>query len=360
MTRILVWQWSRRGGPPMFGRRLADALAGLAGVQALLSLSTAADLMQEPDAPACALPYRTYTTLPGFLWRFATAPLQLPGLISRLRRLRPDLAICAQPGPLDLVMAAALRLLGIPYYVVVHDAEAHPGDGFPLLHRLQRLELRLSHGVVALSAHVGRRLAETGALAGRRLILSVHPPYDFGPMPPPPLSHGGRLRLLFFGRLLPYKGLDMLADAAALLGDDPGLELRVVGQGPEAVALDRLRAIAWARVENRWVPDDELGSLIGWADALVLPYTEASQSGVAAAAIAARRFVVATKVGGLVEQFAGEPLARLCPPDAASVADAIASLRRDPPLPGHTATPSWHDMAAALLASIQAAPDRAN
>lgn len=339
----------------MFAQRLANALASLDAVRPLLSLSTSADLMQSPNPPICALPYKTYTTLPGFLWRFATMPLQLPVLIWRLRRLRPDLAICAQPGPLDLVMAVALRLQGIAFYVVVHDAEAHPGDGFPLLHHLQRLELRLSSGVVALSGHVARRLAETGALGSRRLIRSVHPPYDFGPTPPAPLQHGGKLRLLFFGRLLPYKGLDLLADAAETLGAAPGLELRVVGQGPEAAALDRLRLIPWAKVENRWVPDDELADLIAWADALVLPYVEASQSGVAAAAIAARRFVVATQVGGLIEQFEGETLARLCPPTAQGVAAAIAGLLTDPPHPGPAALPGWSEMASRLISDISTA-----
>ena len=43
------------------------------------------------------------------------------GLVRRVRELRPDLAICAQPGPLDLLMAAALRRLHVPFVVVVHD-----------------------------------------------------------------------------------------------------------------------------------------------------------------------------------------------------------------------------------------------
>ena len=37
-------------------------------------------------------------------------------------------------------------------------------------------------------------------------------------------------------------------------------------------------------VERRWFGDEELPDLLGWADALVLPYREASQSGVAALA----------------------------------------------------------------------------
>ena len=63
------------------------------------------------------------------------------------------------------------------------------------------------------------------------------------------------------------------------------------------------------------MPEHEVGELIAWADALVLSHREASQSGVAAAAIAAGRWLVATRVGGIAEQLKDERLALLCDPD---------------------------------------------
>ena len=102
--------------------------------------------------------------------------------------------------------------------------------------------------------------------------------------------------------------------------------IRVVGSGPETPALAALRALPGVVVENRWVPEDEIGALLGWADALILTHTEASQSGVAAAALAAGRRVLATRVGGLTEQLQDEPLATLCPPDADALAAALRGL----------------------------------
>jgi glycosyltransferase involved in cell wall biosynthesis len=156
--------------------------------------------------------------------------------------------------------------------------------------------------------------------------------FAFGPPSPAPRSHGGKLRLLSFGRLLPYKGLDLLLTALERLGPD-GLEVRVVGLGPESPVLAALRALPGVTVENRWVPEMELGDLLAWSDAVVLSHREASQSGVAAAAIAARRWIVATRVGGLTEQLQNEPLARLCAPDGEQLARAIGSLLTDPPPP---------------------------
>ena len=140
--------------------------------------------------------------------------------------------------------------------------------------------------------------------------------------------HGGKLRLLSFGRLLPYKGLDLLAESLALLGPRDDLEVRVVGSGPESPELDRLRALPGVTVENRWVPEEEVGTLLAWSDALVLSHREASQSGVAATAIAARRWVIATKVGGLAEQLGSEPMALLCDPAPESIGRAIRALAR--------------------------------
>ncbi|MBE7211393.1 MAG: glycosyltransferase, partial [Gluconacetobacter diazotrophicus] len=131
-------------------------------------------------------------------------------------------------------------------------------------------------------------------------------------------------------------------------------------KGPNSVELERLAALPSVRVENRWVPEGEIGALIAWSDALVLPYREASQSGVAAAAIAARRWVVATRVGGLVEQFRGETSAILCQPDAASLRDALLRLAEVAPAAagaeagetGGEPREAWRTVAEELLAGI--------
>jgi glycosyltransferase involved in cell wall biosynthesis len=355
--KVLVWQWGRFGAGPRFAACLADALRGRPGIEVTLSLCQDAEIMSGPSAPRCEMPVRTYRGMVSFLARFATAPLALPFLWHRLRRIRPDLAICAMPGPLDLLMAIALRLIGARLVVVVHDADAHPGDGFPLQMMLQRLLCRLAGGLVALCGHVGTQL-RLQRLAGtdrRPLIRFSHPPFGFE-MPAAERA-AGPPRLLCFGRLLPYKGLDLLAGALASLPPEVAIEVRVAGSGPESGALDALRSCRGVTVENRWVPEAEIGSLLAWSDALILPSREASQSGVAAAALAAGRPVIATRVGGLREQLTGAPQAVLCEPDAGSVARAI-QLWLEAPLgivPGCDADEAWRDAATDLLLAIGAA-----
>jgi glycosyltransferase involved in cell wall biosynthesis len=359
--RVLIWQWGRRGAGPRFAGALADGLRLIPGTEAVLSLSTGAEILRGPDPPDCQFPMATYSGVIGLTFRWLRAPLIVAQLSRRLAVLRPDLAICAMPGPLDLLLLTALRRIGVRTTVIVHDAEPHPGDSTPLLMFLQRRLIRHADAVVALSEHVAALLRQQRAVDPDRLFVIAHPPFVFGPQPPPPRVHGGPLRLLCFGRLLPYKGLDLLADAVRQLEARPRWELRVVGSGPESSELAALRALPAVTVENRWVPEDEIAALLAWCDVLVLPYKEASQSGIAPAAIAAGRFVVSTRVGGLVEQLGGEALARLCEPDAASFAAALRDLLLAPPArqPGlEPASPrlAWRDMAERLLNRITAAP----
>jgi glycosyltransferase involved in cell wall biosynthesis len=359
--RVLVWQWGRRGAGPRFAAQLADACNALPGVQAGLSLSSEAEILRERDAPHCDIVVPTYRNLAGLVRRAAGGRNLVAQLTSSLRVLTPDLAICAMPGPLDLFCQTALRRAGVPVAVVAHDATTHPGDGFPLLMTLQTQLLRRADAVVVLSSHVAEQLRARRMIGPREpLIVARLPPlFDFGTIPPP-RTHHGPLRLLMFGRLLPYKGLDLLEAALRRLGDNPGVEVRIVGSGPESAALAALRRNGAVAVDNRWVAESEIGPLLAWSDVLVLPYREASQSGVAASALAAGRVVVSTRVGGLAEQLTDEPLAMLCEPDADSLATALrqvrdalvaAAPRAAPPSPAT----AWRAMACELLRELATA-----
>ncbi|MBV9811589.1 MAG: glycosyltransferase [Acetobacteraceae bacterium] len=354
--RLLVWQWGRRGAGPRYAAWLGEALRRVAPEGAALSLSAQSELLRGDDPPRCELPVDTYESAAGFAAQWLRAPLHVPQLARAVAALRPDVALCAMPGPLDLLMAAALGRARVPFAVVVHDADAHPGDGLPLQMPLQRRLLRRADAVVALSGHVAERLRASRNGVGKIILRSHLPPFRYGDAAPP-RAHGGRMRLLCFGRLLPYKGLDLLVEALQRLGPCDGYAMRVVGQGPESAALQALRALPGVKVENRWVPETEIADLLAWADAVVLPYREASQSGAAATAVAARRYVVATDVGGLREQLGAEPLARLCAPTAEGLAAALLALIASPPHVEASAfdvTAAWDAVAVALCRDLAA------
>ena len=360
--RVFVWQWGRKGAGPRIAAELAKALNALPDTSAVLSLSSGAEVLQAESDLHNDVPVRTYKSLSSFFMRLLQAPRMVYALGRVLRAVRPDVAICAMPGPLDLIMVAALRKAGVPVVVLVHDAAAHPGDGFVGQMFLQRLLVWSADIPVTLSRHVAAQLEKQWCMRGRRALVAFHPPFAFvAPegQPSAPFAHKGPVRLLFFGRLLPYKGLDLLAQALTAVGDHTDYICRVAGKGPHSAELDQLAALPNVQIENRWVPETKVSQLLAWADALVLPYREATQSGVGAAALAAGRWVISTDVSGLAEQFAGQSNVLFCKPEAQSIGATLTEFVKDKP----AATPNtqgkreaeqaWQIMAEQILNGVR-------
>lgn len=360
--RVFIWQWGRKGAGPRIAAELAKALNTLPNTSAVLSLSCGAEVLQaEPDLHN-DVPVRTYKSLSSFFMRLLQAPYMLHALGRMLRTVQPDIAICAMPGPLDLIMVAALRKAGVPVVVLVHDAAAHPGDGFVGQMFLQRLLILFADVPVTLSRHVAAQLERQWYMRGRRALVAFHPPFAFvAPQgqQSAPFAHKGPVRLLFFGRLLSYKGLDLLAQALTAMDAQAHYICRVAGKGPHSAELEQLASLPNVQIENRWVPETKVSQLLAWADALVLPYREATQSGVGAAALAAGRWVISTDVSGLVEQFAGQPNVLFCKPEAQSIAATLTEFIKDKP----AATPNaqgkqkaeqaWQIMAEQILNGVK-------
>ena len=108
--------------------------------------------------------------------------------------------------------------------------------------------------------------------------------------------------VLFFGLIRPYKGLDILLEAANSFCKDTHLIIAGECYGPwnkyeklisENISQDRIH------VFNKFIPDEELGTYFGAADLVALPYLSASQSGVTATAIHYNLPIIASNVGDL-------------------------------------------------------------
>lgn len=109
---------------------------------------------------------------------------------------------------------------------------------------------------------------------------------------------------LFFGRIETYKGVDILADAMRKL-QQKHIQCGVIvaGAGDQVAHLfcdlnDRV-------VINRFIRDEEVGSIFKACDLVVLPYRSATQTGVVPLAYAFERPVVVTRVGALDEIVCG-------------------------------------------------------
>lgn len=208
------------------------------------------------------------------------------------------------------------------YALTVHDPSVHPGDEPPPRLWLQR-ELTRRAGVVFV--HGERLVAEVREVSGTRAPVVVVP---HGADPPEALPLPDSPTLLFFGRVSAYKGLDVLLDAMpAIRSRVPDVRLVVAGEGdyPSHPGLQD----PGVTVIDRHVPEDDLPGLFGGASLVVLPYIQASQSGVATLAKRFGRAIVATDVGGLAEAIPRDQGVIVAPGSPGDLAAGVLNVLAD-------------------------------
>ncbi|HTV46283.1 MAG TPA: glycosyltransferase family 4 protein [Stellaceae bacterium] len=228
------------------------------------------------------------------------------------------------------LLAPRLKRAGIAYIPVVHDATAHAGDLTGLANRWLQRDLRHADRIITLSRAVAAALVASRRASAGRIELLFHPDLCYGSRPAEIAGDAHPLRLLFFGRILRYKGLPLFVDALDLLSRrGTQVQAGVFGAGQLGACGPRLRALG-AEIVNRWIDDREIPAILARHDVVVLSHTSASQSGITATAFGAGLPVVATPVGGLVEQVEhGKTGLVACRVDAEALAEAIAALAED-------------------------------
>lgn len=287
-----------------------------------------------------------------------------PTLRRLAAQLRPQVLLATWLFPSGWAGMHAARRLGLPFALKVHGSDVMAFQKDP--RRLPYLQqaLAAARAVVAVSRSLAQEVVRLGAepqrvhLIGNGLNQSLFTPGDRGQARRRlGLDPAGRL-LLFVGRLVPVKGLEV---ALRALDQLPGVQLLVVGQGPLEA---NLKALAQdLRVGERviWVgtqPHQEVPLYMAAADAVVLPSRAEGDPNAVLEALGCGRPVVAARVGGVPELVhEGGQGALFQAGDSAGLARAVRRvLDRDwdpAEISARVAGRSWRASAAALLAVLE-------
>jgi rhamnosyl/mannosyltransferase len=230
--------------------------------------------------------------------------------------------------PHVLADVAVLFRLGTAPVVVTHHADQRRGFLVPVVRTVLR---RAKAVVVPSKAHLALSRELRGFEGKAEVIPFGIDERRWSMVPPPP--PGQPPRAIFLGRLVAYKGLDVLLRALERV---PELRLDIVGTGPEQSRLKTLaRALAVAdRV--RWFgeyPDEDLPRRMADADFLVLPSVTVEEMFglVALEAMAAGRPVITTALPSAVREVNVHGVTGLEVPlrDVDALAEALDTLGRD-------------------------------
>lgn len=282
------------------------------------------------------------------------------------RRLRDaDLVLLTLVTPFHAVPYAVLRLfLGRSARVgaIVHNVLPH--EPSPVDRALVKRALRGLDTVVVHSTEQASVAHELGVDPARTVVRELPFPGIATPALPPAPAGSRRdaaVRLLFFGMVRHYKGVDLLIDA---LADVDELELRVAGHFWEPVEqyreqVERLGLQQRVELLPGYVDADQIEQHLAWADVLVLPYRTATASYVSAIGRASGRPVIVTRTGALADDVADDVDGLVIEPDdVAALVDALRRVRdhdevarlaegtRTRPDPS---AERWHDYASGII-----------
>lgn len=201
-----------------------------------------------------------------------------------LWRAKRDVTVIHEPNPLALVADWASAQSG-PLVVWFHSEVMRPRWKYRLLYRpFLRRVLRRASRIVVSSPNLAEHAAELKDFRDKCIVIPFGIDVERLRRTSGADRHAAGIaqrypgpRFLFVGRLVPYKGVDVLLEA---MRDVNGTAL-IVGDGPLRASLEaRANAL---RIQSRVhflgrLPDDEVVAHLHGCDALVLPSTTRAET----------------------------------------------------------------------------------
>jgi glycosyltransferase involved in cell wall biosynthesis len=312
----------------------ADLANRMAGAGHDVHLVTTRHAPRDRYGPGVAIHASVATTDSGFSTEaIRHAPSIVRGSLSAIRHVDPDLVHFTGPYLWNPLLLGALRRAGLPTVHSLHDLHPHAGTTYGRLLYLWNGWVRRATG--HLLVH-GWRYREELLAAGveptrvtctrlTHLFVGHDRQQDLEKSSPAVRYEPWALLI---GRLEAYKGLDVLVEAARLL-ELPDAGVVIAGPG-RLEGLVRGEIPAGVEIRDHLVGDDEAVDLFRRCGLVVLPYVEASQSALVAAAYFFRKPVIVTRAGALPEYVVDGETGWVIPRgDPQALAAALESALRD-------------------------------
>jgi glycosyltransferase involved in cell wall biosynthesis len=291
--------------------------------------------------------------------------------IAGLRRLRQE----AERFDLVHFQWAALPMLDVraarrirrkrPVILTVHDIEpfngrpvsaAQSGGYYAMLSEFDRLIVHSDQGRDALLAR---------GLSAEHIHVVPHGVLPLRASAPEARSDDGRWRIVLFGRLQAYKGVDLLVEALGLIAPQIRDRLEVIVAGEAQIPVEPILARAEAlnlgasfTLRAGRLSEDAMAALLRSADAFVFPYRTIDASGVLHLVADLGRWLIASDIGAFRTMIGKtDDAGDLVPPaDIQALADAIVrSIGRRPQAPPDTNLPDWTQIGALTRSVYDAA-----
>lgn len=220
-------------------------------------------------------------------------------LIFFILRFNPDVIHVTHPlwGPELLLYLFASKMT-----LTVHDPFLHSGEGDKTEHRARKLAFLLCKKLVLLNDKQKDEFISKYRINKNKIFVNSLGIYDClrVSLKNKKILFQEHNYILMFGRISPYKGIDVLCEAMQIVQKQcPNINCLIVGSGKMYFDFSPYCNNKNIKLINRYIPTEELVEMIKGSIFTVCPYKDATQSGVIYSSFALYKPVVASNVGAL-------------------------------------------------------------
>jgi len=293
----------------------------------------------------------------GAAWRMLKGVEHVAGLNQTVRTAREGYDVVHfQWALLPRLDARAIRRIRAvaPVILTVHDLTPFNGKAVSAAQRSGLGEVL--HGVDALIVHTesGRESLVSDGLPAERVHHVPHGPLALKVKSTGKSDRSGRWRIVMFGRIQAYKGVDTLVEAAGRLGSDVRNQIEIVIAGEPMIDMDPIRNRADALGLNATIDfrlyrhnDADMAALLQSADAFAFPYRAIEASGVLFLVADLNKWLLASDVGAFRDMVQDGQNGSIFPPDdPAALANAISASIGRIPAASERRVPDWSTIGA--------------
>ena len=327
MKSCLILSLGVRGGSVIYAQEIIDNLS----IDKTVIVSHNSEV-KKPQYDYAWITHRNpYEFL---LYSFTLLPIYLIKIIYLILKNRYSVLYLPYLHFWSIFFIVIFKILGKKSVITIHDGFGYSKNvvqnsvwrsekSMKAIQYLTLLCIKMADAIIFLSDYVRKGVQEKFLFPTRYFVIP-HAPIVPVDLLQTPRKHTQKPNILFFGKVLRSKGVENLVAAVDKI--DPNLygRLSIVGKYyyPLDIAIDNQKIV----VVDRFIPETEIADFFNQAHILILPYLEASQSGVATIGIAACLPIVATKTGGLTEQLKATEEAIFVESDPDSLAEGILTL----------------------------------
>lgn len=189
--------------------------------------------------------------------------------------------------------------------VFVHDYKSHSGERNIVIDMMQKWIISLKEVYITVLSKHEMDLVKSKRTE-RILLKPINNFFTFTNEECPPLDVKDNVNLLFFGRIIKYKGFEKIPSICETLKllNMNNFKIVIRGEGDNNIKqfLRKNIDLETHDVKFGWADIEEINKIIKGNTIVVLPYDEATQSGIVPQVIALRGYLIYTDVGALSEQ----------------------------------------------------------